>query len=68
VVPSIARSQYDADGVAYDSLPQSSISSAMTITTSTSILSTTIVIPTLEDNYNRTLNGTVPKQTFRKRI
>jgi hypothetical protein len=64
----MARSQYDPDGIAYDSLSQSSISSVSTIKTSTTILSTTIVVPALEVNYNKSLNGTVSKRTYRKRI
>jgi hypothetical protein len=69
VVPSIARSQYDSDGIAQDLISESSISSIMTIKTSTiTIRSTTIVAPTIEDNDMKNLNGTVIKPRVKKGI
>ncbi|UJR25937.1 hypothetical protein I4U23_007285 [Adineta vaga] len=68
VIPSIARSQYDSDGIAIDSSSEPYISSIMTATTSIAIPLTTIVIPTIEDNYNRTSNATITKRTYKKEI
>lgn len=65
----MTRSQYDRDGIAYDTPSDSSISSIMTVTTSTAIVSTTIVIPTIEKKDIKNLSGTVAtKRTFRKGI
>jgi hypothetical protein len=44
------------------------MSSVGTITTSTAILSTTIMVPTIEDNDMKNLNGTVTKKPFKKGI
>jgi len=69
VVPSIARSQYDSDGIAQDLISESSISSIMTIKTSTTtIRSTTIVAPAIEDNDIKNLNGTAIKPRVKKGI
>ncbi|CAF0880388.1 unnamed protein product [Adineta steineri] len=68
VVPSIVRSQYDPDGIAFDSSSEPSISSVMTVTTSTAIVSTTIVMPTIENNEIKNLNGTTTKRTYKKEI
>lgn len=65
VVPIMARSQYDADGIAYDSIQETS---ARSMITSTTILSTTIVVPTIEDNDIKNVNGTVVKRTMKKGI
>jgi hypothetical protein len=64
----MARSQYDPDGIAYDSSVHSSLSSIMTVTTSTAILSTTIVIPTIQINDMNKLNGTATKRRLKKGI
>jgi hypothetical protein len=68
VVPSIARSQYDSDGMAQDLISESSISSVMTIKTSAAVLSTTIIVPIIENNDTKKLNGTITKQTYKKGI
>ncbi|CAF0774894.1 unnamed protein product [Adineta ricciae] len=68
VVPSIARAQYDADGIAMDSSSEPSISSVMTGTTAATIPLTTIVVPTVEENTNRTSNETTAKRTYKREI
>ena len=66
VIPSIARAQYDSDGIAYDSISDSSAISAGIMTTSIAMMSTTIVVPTVEANNIKNLNGTVAKRTYKK--
>lgn len=68
MVPSIARSQYDPDGIAHDAASDSSISSITPLTTSTTILSTTIVVPAIEDNDSKNVNGTISKKPIKKGI
>ncbi|CAF2808394.1 unnamed protein product [Rotaria sp. Silwood2] len=65
VVPSMTRPQYDQEGIAYDSLSETQIHPVIK---STTILSTTIAIPAIEDNNMKNLNGTVAKQTIKKEI
>ncbi|CAF2074473.1 unnamed protein product [Rotaria magnacalcarata] len=65
VVPSIVRLEYDSDGIAYDSISESQTYSS---TTSASIQSITIAMPTVQNKYNKNINGTVPKRTFKKEI
>ena len=63
-MPSIVRSQYDADGIAYDSAPEAS--SVVPITTKM-ILPTTIVMPTVDDKESmKKVNGTVAKRSYKK--
>ena len=66
VVPSIARSQYNADGIAIDSSGKEHVSSLMTLQSTTAIIPTTTIIPSLNDSDVKYLNGTVPKRTFKK--
>ncbi|CAF3768063.1 unnamed protein product [Rotaria sordida] len=65
VVPSIARPQYNHDGIAYEPASDSSIHSVIK---STTVLSTTIAIPVIEDHNMKNLNGTVTKRTMKKEI
>lgn len=66
MIPSIARAHYDSDGIAYDSISDSSGVSAGVMTTSVAMMSTTIVVPTVEANNIKNLNGTVAKRTYKK--
>ncbi|CAF3328105.1 unnamed protein product [Rotaria sp. Silwood1] len=65
VVPSMARAQYNQEGIAYDLLSEPSIHSVIK---STTVPPTTIVIPAIADNNMRTSNGTITKQTIKKEI
>ena len=67
VIPATKRPEYDPDGIAYDpSFEASKSSMMMTATTSTVVMSTTIVMPTLDDSPTRPVNGTAAKRPFRK--
>lgn len=68
VVPSIARSQYNHEGVAYDSLSGPSLSTAMTMTTPSTISVTTIIAPMVDNNNMTKSNGTIVKRTYKKEI
>ncbi|UJR22979.1 hypothetical protein I4U23_026006 [Adineta vaga] len=69
IVPSIARSQYNSEGLAIDSsAKESAISSAVTIQSSTTIMPTTAIIPSLNDTDMKFINGTAAKRFFRKEI
>lgn len=63
VVPSIARSQYDPDGVALDAVSESSTHFSLTTTT---IQSTTIAVPTVQSTSMKSVNGTMAKRTMKK--
>ncbi len=66
VVPSIARSHYNADGMATDSSGKGHVSSIMIPQSSTGIIPTTTVIPSLNDSDAKNVNGTIIKRTFKK--
>lgn len=66
MIPSIARSHYDSDGIAYDSISDSSAVSPGVTTTSIAMMSTTIVVPTVDANNAKNVNGTIGKRTYKK--
>ena len=66
VVPANARTQYDMDGIAYDTSSGSAHSPPMTMTTAATVLSTTIVVPLAEGESMKKLNGTITKRPLRK--
>jgi hypothetical protein len=66
VVPANARAQYDLDGIAYDTSSGSSQSSPMAVSSPATAVSTTIVLPLVEQESMKTFNGTTTKRTFRK--
>ncbi|CAF1521161.1 unnamed protein product [Adineta ricciae] len=68
IVPSATRSQYNSDGLAIDSASKGHDSSAVTIQSSTTSLSTTSIIPLLNDTDIKLLNGTTAKRFFKKEV
>ncbi|CAF4281715.1 unnamed protein product [Rotaria sp. Silwood2] len=66
VVPVIVRSQYNSDGIAYDSVIKEHKSSLMILTTS--IMSTKTIKVLLNNSDVKNVNETLTKQTFRKEI
>jgi alpha-glucosidase (family GH31 glycosyl hydrolase) len=62
----MARTHYDNDGIAYDTSSGSSLSSPMTVTTSTMIVTTTILMPSVDNEDTKNVNGTIVKQPLRK--
>ncbi|CAF0948702.1 unnamed protein product [Rotaria sp. Silwood1] len=66
VVPVIARSQYNSDGIIHDPLIKESRSSLMILTTS--IMLTKTMNSLLNNSHMKNVNETLTKQTFKKEI
>jgi hypothetical protein len=67
VVPPIGRSQYNSDGIALDSLSKGHIQSVITFKSSTAVIPTTVIIPSLNNSDVKYLNGTIIKRTSKKK-
>jgi hypothetical protein len=63
VVPSTARSYYNSDGIIFDSITKEHTSFELT---STTIIPTTIIIPSMNNSDVKNLNGTIIKRTSKK--
>ncbi|CAF1129590.1 unnamed protein product [Adineta steineri] len=70
IVPATTRSQYNSDGLAIDSIGKGSIPSVISVQSSTTIIPTTIIIPSLNESDIRYANGTITttKRFFRKEV
>lgn len=63
VVPATARSQYNSDGIMFNSIGKEDGSFEIT---STNIIPTTMIIPSINNSDIRNLNGTIIKRTIKK--
>lgn len=68
IVPSIARSQYDSDGVAYGSSNRVAPPADMSVSSSTPVLLSSTILSSMNMTDVRELNGTSTKRTLKKEI